>query len=188
MNDPGKNIANLIAAFRSLCGDIALLIRTADALMEERGWESAANQCTSLGTTPERADAWFPDDVFHFYKRPEPQYAHLLAFVSTIIASRDPKLRLEEPLVSAGLLEYERGAEALKSWQWWYAHAHCLSPNRMDDGTIVVNREKHLLVRWNSKVEAVRTLAVPLVRITSADELRTRVIDVLDEEFRNVSI
>jgi hypothetical protein len=179
MKKAGENVADVMRQLRTLYEQTALLIQTADTLLGKEGWRYTTNQCVSIGTVPERATAWYPDDVFHFYACEQPQYLHLLPFVSVIFVDRDKPENIAEPLVSAGVFNYGQGNRVNNAYSLWYAHTHVWMPNRADDGSFTGTTQKATWPNWNEKFQSVSTMAIPLLTITDAEQLRQKVISPL---------
>lgn len=170
----GAAIADMMKQLRRLCGEIASLTEAADAIMDEHGWTLKTNYCCSFGWIPARPNAWFPDDVFRFYGTAADR--RYLLFVAVMLSNRDEPELLEEPLVTAGLLDAGSGKEFL-DWSYWYAHMHVWQKGRTDDGKIYESTRKEMEAGPKDYYETVHTLAVPLTSISDVEALQSRVID-----------
>ena len=62
---------------------------------------------------------------------------------------------------------------------WGWTHCHLDQSRRADDGTVIIEDDKAWLETHKYGVVRYGSLAWPLVSITTAEDLRNRVIDPL---------
>ena len=124
--------------------------------------------------------------MFHFY--PNEKYQHLLSFISVIFYDRDRDGLVEEPLLCGGWFDYGKGNKFTDNdYDYPFALCHIKMSKRRDDGSLIsegtqsaqkILKDLTAQKGYNIKVKVKRmsTLAVPLITITKADELKERVI------------
>lgn len=176
MNTLGPDIHAALVSVRRFHRQVALLLRTADAHMAENRLQGLCGATSiSDGTASiHLPDKWMPNTAFRFYSRKGA--ADTVVFVAAIICPRGPESHVRpwrEPLISAG---WVRLAKAPSKWNQ-YGWANMITWTDVAwDGT---------LSRWmppggkpceNGSLEQ-RCLAVPLVAITSTEELVRSVLD-----------
>lgn len=178
MNATGRNIVLLMEQVRKLFQDTALLLKTADEYMREKGWTTRTNQCVTLSSVPDAASGWFPEFAFRFYKHEG--YKHLLPFVSVIFYDREGGNHVEESLVSGGWHDYGKGNTFPEGdLDWDFARWHLYMPRRRDDGTLTSVDPRQEWPQYGYRIQRTSTLAIPLVSVTSAEELKARIIEPL---------
>jgi len=177
MNDTGKNVVAAVAQFRKLYREIGRLLEHADEQMAAQGWEARGNQCVSGSRSLEVPQEWLPVSIFRLYYAEKQK--NLLGFISVIIDDPEAKGRISEPLISAGWCDYGTGKQANQALLWGWAHCHVEQPHRVDDGTVVIEESKEWLEpeRWD--VVRYGSLALPLVSVTTAEDLRNRIVKPL---------
>ncbi len=188
MND-GAKLKATIVYMREFCQQLALLLRTSDALMADRTFEQAGGNYAIIETSgvigqPTR---WIPNEVFRFYWSGE--HPRVLAFVAALLDDRDKRYatELHEPLLTAGAFIYQ--SKPGNNWEWWWARWHGKMRNRRDDGTMV----QVDAASWPGEkfpFERVMTLAVPLIEVVDSTSLSQRLIEPLSAavaEFREAS-
>jgi hypothetical protein len=178
MDETGKNIVFMMEQVKKLYGQVALLLESAETLMEERGWQSRGSQSLSISTALYNSKQWAPRVAFRFYQSEGAK--HLLPFTSVILFDRDGDVAggLTEPLVCAGWCDYGVGAVASDVWFDWAYH-HAKVPNRRDDGTL---QSVDPQVAWPAKGMQNRrfnSLGVPLMQIRGVEDLRARIVEPL---------
>jgi len=124
--------------------------------------------------------------LFHFY--PNEKYQHLLSFISVIFYDRDRDGLVEEPLLCGGWFDYGKGNKFTGyDYDYPFALCHIKMSKRRDDGSLIsegtqsaqkILKDLTAQKGYNIKVKVKRmsTLAVHLITITKADELKERVI------------
>ena len=106
----GSEILESLRQLQHFHSDCALLLKTGESAMIEAGWKSCFRNTAiaDLSKSIEFPDYWSPYFAFRFFQND--RYKPLAAFLSIIFdLPDDPKL-IEEPLVSAGLLDYGKNA------------------------------------------------------------------------------
>lgn len=177
MNDTGKNVVAAVAQLRKLNREIGRLLEHADEQMAGQGWEARGNQCVSGSRSLEAPQEWLPVVIFRLYYVAKQK--NLLGFVSVIIDDHDAKGRIVEPLISAGWCDYGTGKEANPGLLWRWADCHVEQTRRVDDGTVLIEEDKKWLEPERFDVVRYGSLALPLVAITTAEELKNRIIKPL---------
>lgn len=170
----GKDIYRAVDQVRTLCKEIGLLLQTAETQLGSHGWIMANRAAAAGGSTSIDFPAkWVPESVHRFMKHERRE--RLLSFVSVILENLDQPDRLDEPLVTAGWIDFGQTGESL--WYPELSRWHLYNPNRSDDG---ISREfqpgNEFSAKARENVHCACTLAVPLVNIIHADALENLVI------------
>ena len=176
----GIEIHQALLSVRRLHGQVALLLRTTDAqLIGEHDFQSWTNStCKDYGSAlVESPDEWMPSTVFRFYKLPSGT-KDIAAFVSVIICPRYPErhaVAYKEPLVSAGWVQLAAPVDTWDASRYFWASMITEADVARDGRPF----------RWRQEAPdakgAVERLcfAVPLVEITSTEQLIARIVDPL---------
>ncbi len=175
MSDDGKNMTGMVRELRSLCERIALLLRTADALMRDEGWETiSGNAFGGLQYTLAKPRGWIPQDFFRIYKNNNLE--HISPFVSTVLDDWKNEDNLEEPLLTAGWFDYGPWKRMGNTFDYSWFHWHLKMPGRNDEGKLILADAK----AWPRQSFAhVATLGVPLTSIVDPESLKRTVIEPL---------
>ncbi|HEY3319878.1 MAG TPA: hypothetical protein VGP72_05305 [Planctomycetota bacterium] len=178
MTESTQNLKRAIDALRDVTKQIALLLKTADGLMEEHNWMVRRGNCISGSTGIESPFEWIPSYFLRTYSNSDsPQ---VTAYVCVILSapSDDDEVVVKEPLITAcwcywGNVKKPR-SELLAGW----APSHLWAEGRNDDGTIVrTDVKKKWPKDYKSGVTEFYSLALPLDQITSEDDLKAKIID-----------
>jgi hypothetical protein len=184
--ESGANFLGAIRQVRRLMTDVSKLLLEVDSLMGQEGWEPRAGSTATAGASYSISwpRNWIPFHVFRFYRNEDMQSA--IACVSVLREADDRKIPLNEPHVSASIIEYETGT-ALPEGVQLYACAnwHLYVPNRRDDGTLNFVEPRKL---WPSESTAKRmtSFAVPLVKIRDQITLNETVVVPLLHALKNI--
>ena len=175
MTSPGAGLVQLMRDVRRLFQETSLLLETADQLMKKSEWILETNQCVSVTTVPGSAAYWLPQCAFRFYKNEH--YQHVLAFVSVVFDDSDNDRLVVEPLLTGGWFGFKRGTRvARQSYEFDDAFTHIYQVPRRDDGTLVSNNPQDLFPDYKDQAESVTTLGIPLLEVTTSDQLKNRLI------------
>ncbi|GFO95881.1 hypothetical protein ig2599ANME_0062 [groundwater metagenome] len=142
MTEDGKKVLVFIKEIRRFSEELTLLLKTADSLMNKKGWITATKNTTYASSSNSLQDAkrWYPFDLFRFYHNSK--YPLIVAFVSIILEEDEwmgepPKTPITEPLVTAGYFVFDDKEDInLSSENYWWARWYELKENRIDDGRI----------------------------------------------------
>lgn len=184
MNDSGKNVIVTFQQARRFCEEIARLLQTADAAMEERGWSSLGSQAVTGSSAVNKADEWLPYFAFRYYE--DADRPGMMPFVGAIFDyyDDDAKIKLmETPLLSAGWYDY--GADGKREgYILWHAVIHVYVSKWTVDGTLSESDPKTLFPKsWNKRTAArCRSFALPLLSLQNSEDLIKRVIDPLAKD------
>lgn len=190
MNETSRNIVDGFRTLREFCRQVALLLTTADTLMQERGWESRLGS-RALGyqsKSIKEPKFWLPSFFGRFYKTQK--YAHLLPFISVLIENlKNPKL-INEAMITAGWVDYGVGNKC-GVWKPWFCRWHLWMTDREDDGQLHKQDPRKEWKRWSKSVpegvvEGV-TFGYPLDVIVSAQALEEKIVERLDRELNTPS-
>jgi hypothetical protein len=172
----GANFLGAIRQVRRLMTDVSKLLLEVDSLMGQEGWEPRAGSTATAGASYSLSwpRNWIPFHVFRFYRNADMHSS--IACISVLLEADDRKIPLNEPHVSALIIEYEAGT-ALPEGVQLYACAnwHLYVPNRRDDGTLNFIEPRKL---WPSESTAKKmtSFAVPLVKIRDQITLNETVV------------
>jgi hypothetical protein len=189
MSETGRNISNGFATLREFCKNVALMLKTADALMDRHCWGLAAPLAYSnTSRSIDQPEIWLPSEFCRFYKNP--QHSHLLAFIAVNLC--DPVKAnvtiVDEALISAGWFEWQAGKEP-KDWDYWYCRAHIFRKDRQDNGTVISSDDpcQQVCRNFSGEVTKVTTFAYPLDSVTSSETLQKVIVNPLITEIANRS-
>lgn len=188
MSEDGQNILKMIKQNNKLYGQVSLLLQTADEQMEMKGWE-AYNSTAMYGMSKILSDPkrWFPNYLFRFYEHDDCE--NIVVYISILLDDDiygRYETKLSEPLITAGFFDYGKGKEA-DEWEYWYAKWYGFHREiDKDDGTIY-EAEKNWKTKWEEKLndkfdfESYKCFGYPLISITSAVEIESKIINKLLE-------
>ena len=175
----GNEILISLRQLARFYGDSALLLRTGEACIAHKGWQSitGSRAIADLSKSIQYTEWWPPYYAFRFFEHDH--YKSLLAFLSVVFdLPEDPKL-ITEPLVIAGWCDFGKGNTPGDNWEYHYATLHLWMPSRQDDGRLFRLDPREQWPKKGYKMAQLSTLAVPLVAVTSTQCLRDRVIEPL---------
>jgi len=165
----------LFASLAKLYKQGQLLILDSDRLMGERGWEpmdkTALAEFSYSLNFPER---WYARWVYRFYRPEEESKTDRLLFVSIHFASDHDDTEVDEPVVSAGRLLYDK-VSADPSYEYWM----CKSCFYGDDHETLDDWQCWDKPGYSKGLKRIETFKVPLYTITSSEDLKKLVIDRL---------
>ncbi len=178
MNDDGKNISGMVAQMRKLCAQIALLLRTANDMMKEKGWECVSNATADASYSLSKPRWWIPQYFCQYWTNKD--NSGKLSFVSIILDNRDNEssIQIKEPLLMAGWFDYGPGSE-VGDWKSEYCTYHVYMPGRKDDGTPLFADPKKAWPEEKYPFIRISTFGVPLITVTDTESLKSRIIDPL---------
>lgn len=176
MSDAEKQSVRVFETYRNLRkfhNDIASLLSSADAIMQQQDWQPTEKNVCHWGESSSMATPqfWLPREYFRFYKletRP-----NLLAFVAVLVDDWDYGNDFDEALVSGGCLDYGEGVEISNNWKYWFAHYHLFMNDRVDDGTICSDP----METEAEEVQRAWTVARPLDDIINAASLQALIVE-----------
>ncbi len=177
----GKEILAGLSEARRFLDQVALLIQTGEDLLLEAGWEGMnGNKCSDLSAHLYRPRKWMPSDVHRFYTAgaDNEDNRNVILFVSVLLDNERDWGGFQEPWVSCGLYKFEteEEAKAFKDWKWAKA---ALEDKHDPDGTFhdgTIDPEKR---EEYSGLVYEAMMALPLLEIGSAEDLKEKIIDPL---------
>ena len=189
MSNDGENVITTLQQTRRFLGEVAKLLQTADAAMEDRSWSTLANQAVTTSSTVNNADEWLPQFAFRFYENEEQK--HLLPFIAVLFDYEDEEIklkRLREPLLTAGWYDYGTGG-TFDDYPWHYAVVHVYNREWEADGKWRESDPRTIFPKSWTRPIAVRcrSLALPLMSFTTAEDLTQKVVEPLLEVIRSLS-
>ena len=172
MSSDGKNILKSFKQTRKICEQVAMLLRTADEQMSKADWNIESNFALSdLSYSILNPAGWIPIAAHRFYRHKN--HPNRLAYVSALLDDHwDGAYTIAEPLITAGFLD--SGQTEMSSTENWYAryYGHLSRHHSLKaDGQPFRFDRAMLPPNLQGKFENGTVFAVPLVSITSADDV-----------------
>jgi hypothetical protein len=124
---------------------------------------------------------WVPDTFFRFYRLKE--HNNLLIFVSVFVdddVSQEYKLKLDEPLISAGFFDYEKGKDAGENFDYWYSSWLAYFVSFIEHGKIYESRPG-----WKEgqkedyPFESWKCFGTSLISVNNAEDVNQKIIKPL---------
>jgi hypothetical protein len=167
-----------LRSLRDLHRQCATLLRTADEVAAERGWEPwVANQVLIQPSySLEKPEQWIPDVLFRYY-RPAGR-RDLALFLALLLLPRDAQHfeSFREPLLSAGWVRFSSSVTDAYLKPLWLARAAFWTTDARDGQYVP------FVVPPDSIDAPIRRVAaLPLWSVTDTDALR-RIIDGLADD------
>ena len=106
VSNDGENVIATLQQTRRFLGEVAKLLQTADAAMENGSWSTCENKAIISTCSINTADEWLPEFAFRYYENEEQK--HLLPFIAALFDYEDEEIKLREPLLTAGWYEIGR--------------------------------------------------------------------------------
>lgn len=181
----GKLILKGLAETRRFFEQVSLLIRTAEESLKEWGWEpiSSSYQSSDITSHLLRPKKWMPRWVSRFFVNEE--HENILVYIGVLLDGAGTWAGFRELWVTCGLFEYLHGKDPRENWALDWVTTH-LFFERDSDGKF----------HWReyppdeSKSEGIlreATMALPLIKVTNADDLKFKVTDPLLKEISKTS-
>ena len=176
---------DLFAELRRVYNGVSTLLLDSDRCMAQRGFKVAHGKGNQIGI--ERSgdlhepDWWAPAWVARFYRsETTPPPGGPILYVGCMLSdSATAGFKLPEggePVLTAGILEYDASGDRLAWYYWlaksWFWH----SKDRVPDGQWVVRQNKDWH-KWG--ITQISSFALPLVSLTSRVDLEERVFEPL---------
>jgi hypothetical protein len=189
ISNDGENVITTLQQTRRFLGEVAKLLQTADAAMENGSWSTCESKAVRPSTTINTADEWLPEFAFRYYENEEQK--HLLPFIAVLFDYEDEEIklkRLQEPLLTAGWYDYGAGGE-VDDCPWHYAVVHVYNREWEADGKWRQSDPRTIFPKSWPRGTAVRcrSLALPLMSFASAEDLTQRVVKPLLEDIQSFS-
>ena len=185
MSNVDKDIIDTFANVREFCKQAALLLRTADGIMQRYGYTSVSKNTTFADTSAslEWPKYWIPYYMSRGYIHTGS--AQVFPFVGIILGHPSQPEIAKEALVSAGWIDFGSKTPK-KSWKPRYVRAHLFATNRKDDGTLCFG---DLSRTWKKDLgergaKQLATFAFPLSGISNGADFEKKVMDRLMAELR----
>jgi hypothetical protein len=186
MNKDGKKILEAVRQMKKIFGDISLLLREVDSIMEREEWLSKTGSTIwSYGSQSiYNPDRWMPNELFRFYWNKE--YPYYLVFVSILLDNdiEEDYYTIEEPLITAGFFDY--GGKKIDKNEWkkyWYArwYGYIDKEKRKNDGKpILVNPKKDWGEDWHP-FKSSYCFGLPLTSIKNYSDVENKIVKPLIE-------
>lgn len=188
--EDGQQILKGLAETREFFKQISLMLRTAEELFSERGWEDATGgkKCSNITSHLYHPESWMPQDICRLYlsTAENEENKDLILCVGVLLDREKAWGGFKEPWITCGLYQFAPGRkpERPQGGEAWWVTTH-LDDKHDPDGTFYrCTYSSEEQEQWGIVYQA--TMALPLVQITSADDLRQKVVDPLLEEISKV--
>jgi hypothetical protein len=189
MSNDGENVIATLQQTRRFLGEVAKLLQTADAAMENGSWSTYDSKAVRPSTTINTADEWLPEFAFRYYQNEDQK--HLLPFIAVLFDYEDEEIklkRLREPLLTAGWYDYGTGG-TFEDYSFWDAVIHVYVREWEADGKWHQSDPRTIFPKsWGIRTAVrCRSLALPLMSFASAEDLTQRVVKPLLEDIQSFS-
>lgn len=178
MND-GAQILKGLTQTRNFFKQVGLLIRTAEELLLETGWESIGGRKSSNITSDYlRPERWMPQDIYRFYvesnEEDDSSNSNLVIYTGVLLDQEAAWDGFTEPWVTCGIYKFKQAfkAENFNYWVWIRA---ALDDEHGPDGLF---HEYDFSESEEEDEELLHqaVMALPLIRITDAESLNQLII------------
>jgi hypothetical protein len=185
--DAGQQILKGLRETRAFFEQVSLLIRTADDLLRDDGWDNLfGKKCADVTSDLYRPKKWMPAEIFRFFIAPkESHHKDIILFVGVIFDQEGAWQGFTEPWVTCGLYQCRDDIDTAKfsDWDWVSSqleHEHdpdgkfnCLTftPDQQEESDGVIYQA---------------VMALPLMSIGSAQDLKEKVVEPLLKEVQKV--
>jgi len=184
--EKGQLILRGLAEARKFFEQVSLLIRTAEEMLEENGWkpDTNSNKSSDISSHLLKPDEWMPRWVSRFFKSDE--HIDLLLYIGVLLDQTGGWAGFREPWVTCGLFQYlPEKIEMSEDWELEWVTAH-LDQKRDPDGSfyecayeLEEQESEGILREW--------TMALPLIEIGNAEELKRKFIEPLLNQVNKIS-
>ncbi len=186
----GEQILKGLREARKFFEQVSLLIQTADDLLAAEGWEVLSSwQCTELLGHVSRPKEWMPTNVYRYYVVDEDSELNkdLALLLGVLLEPEKAWAGFKEPWITWGLLQFssEKNAREFKDWAWVDVHSESEYPP--DGHPYQYKRTSEDRGEEQAELVFYSTMALPLVQIQSAEDLKEKVIKPLLDEIKQVS-
>lgn len=188
MSEDGKNILKAIKQNKKFFEEVALLLKTSDEQMLEKGWYADGNAAIyDMSKSLNEPQRWIPYYLFRIYFNDE--YENILAYIS-ILLDDDVwgNYKITEPIITAGYFDYGGNEVDYEPWiTKWYGY--WMEKGR-EDG-IIYEAKKNWKTEfaekfdWKVHFEFYKFFGIPLTLITNASELESKIVNRLLDMIQN---
>lgn len=184
----GQQILAGLAETRKFFEQVSLLIRTAEDCLRDAGWDNLfGNKCAEITGHLYKPRSWMPTDIYRFFVASEDSEENrdLILFVGVLLDREGAWSGFKEPWITCGLYQFspDVNVREFRYWDWVRAH---LDDQHDPDGDfyVYVCSPEEQQEYDGLMYEAI--MALPLVAITSAEDLKQKFIDPLLQEISRV--
>ncbi len=178
----GQQILEGLKQTRKFFKQVSLLLRTAEDMLYEAGWREMTGSSKSSNITSDlyRPESWMPQDIYRFYVPSDESEIDkkIVLFVGVLLDREGAWKGFKEPWISSGLYEFlpDKSPPKLRYEEWVRLH---LDVEQDPDGRFYahpIGDEK-----WYEEIGLLYqvSMALPLVEIDDAEDLKTRVTEPL---------
>ena len=186
-----KNKTGISAAMvviQKLHREIALCLKTVDAYLFDH-WKILGDN-NAYGDTSkniDNADKWAPTLFYRVYIHKK-SIPNIMAFVSIVVDDQNELLEVDNPLVTAGFIDYGKGNKPSSAWQWSdmkVARWHKEGQNKFG---IELEVPESKIPNNKANAQRIRYLHHPLTSVTDKDSLNSLILEPLGEMLSKLEI
>lgn len=179
MTESGKEITQAIKGFRAFHKQVALLLTTATDELQQCGWETVASIATAdTSALLGYAEWWMPHYAFRFLTNPG--HPGKMAFITVILDHIEDPDAVEEPIVSAGWMKFDKDKPTKDDIYYWYAKIHLWVDGRKDNGTWTTATPDSLPSDLGTMpFREFNSFAIPLMDAQTSDDLVQKIVQPL---------
>jgi len=177
--DNGAQILAGLAQARVFFRQISLMLRTAEDMLMEEGWESIwgrrSSNITSDYLRPER---WMPRDIYRFYiankeEKDNSSSNGLVIYTGVLLDQEGVWEGFTEPWITCGAFRFKPDFD-IKGFNYWDWVRSALDDKHEPDGVfheyVLENEEEDEELLFQA------IMALPLIRVTEAEVLKQLII------------
>lgn len=184
--EKGQLILRGLAEARKFFEQVSLLIRTAEEDLKNNGWEedSNSNQSSDVTSHLSKPARWMPHWISRFFTSED--HKDLLLYIGVLLDQAGGWTGFREPWVTCGLFQYQHEKiEMREKWELNWITAH-LDQKRDPDGSFY-ERAYELEEQESEGILGEWTMALPLIEIGDAEELKRKFIEPLLNQVNIIS-
>ena len=183
----GRQILTGLAETRKLFEQISMLIRTAEDILRDEGWETLfGNKCADITGHLYKPARWMPSEVYRFFVAGEDSEVDKdkVLFVGVLLEDKGGWGGFREPWVTCGLYQFNADKDVSKFTHWSWVAAH-LEYKYDPDGAF--HESEFTSEEQEDGLVYMATMALPLVSLDSAQALKEKIIEPLLQNISEAS-
>lgn len=179
----GQQILQGLADAAKFYEQVSLLVRTAEEQLVEAGWTSYTNsmKAADISSHLYQPHKWMPRDIARFYLNEDMK--GILVYIGVLLNPEHSWQGFTEPWLTCGLLQFAPDIDPTENLRLSLVEAHLEDEYEANGEFQRYQWAAEDIGSPDSEGETYRsTMALPLVELASADDLKNRVITPLLEE------
>ena len=123
----GRQILTGLAETRKFFEQVSMLIRTAEDILRDEGWEAVfGNKCADVTSHLYHPKKWMPSEVYRFFVAGEDSEVDKdkVLFIGVLLEDKDGWGGFQEPWVTCGLYQFNVDKDVSKSIDWSWVTTH----------------------------------------------------------------